>query len=82
MLHGLQNKKASLDQWYAGYEEEFEAREEVEETFRSITGELAKFCPKCVERDGATSLTRTRSSLSSLSIATNSLWPRVTRRGT
>ncbi len=40
MLHGLQNKKATLDQYYVMYEDDFEQRKEVEKTFRSILTEL------------------------------------------
>jgi hypothetical protein len=45
-LHGLQNKKDSLDKWYATYEEEFPQRDEVEESFRAVTGELLQVLPE------------------------------------
>jgi len=45
-LHGLQNKKESLDKWYATYEEEFAKREEVEDAFRGVTGELSQLLPE------------------------------------
>ncbi len=44
-LHGFQNKKDTLDKWYAAYEEEFPGREEVETVFRDVTGELRHILP-------------------------------------
>jgi hypothetical protein len=40
VLRGPQNKKASLDRWYRTYEEEFEERAEIEQTFEQVLGEL------------------------------------------
>jgi hypothetical protein len=44
-LHGLQNKKDSLDDWYAAYEEGFESRGEMESLFRIVMGELSQLLP-------------------------------------
>lgn len=45
VLHGPQNKKASLDRWYKTYEEEFEDRAEIEQLFERVLGELASLLP-------------------------------------
>jgi hypothetical protein len=45
VLNGPQNKKDRLDDWYALYEREFDARAEVERTFRTVTGELEQVLP-------------------------------------
>jgi hypothetical protein len=45
ILHGPQNKKASLDRWYKTYEEEFAARADVEQLFGAVVGELASLLP-------------------------------------
>jgi hypothetical protein len=45
VLHGPQNKKASLDRWYKTYEEEFEQRSEIEQVFDAVTGELGSILP-------------------------------------
>lgn len=45
-LHGPQNKKASLERWYAVYEEEYEEREHVESVFRSTLGEIDQLLPR------------------------------------
>lgn len=45
LLHGLQNKKASLDRWYEVYESSFESRHEVDSTFQVVLGELSKIFP-------------------------------------
>ena len=45
LLHGPQNKKASLDRWYKTYEEEFEQRSEIEQAFDAVTGELGSILP-------------------------------------
>ena len=45
MLHGLQNKKQSLDKWYTAYEKEFEHQERVEGIFTKILGELSQLIP-------------------------------------
>jgi hypothetical protein len=44
-LHGLQNKKDSLDEWYAVYEKRYEATEDVADAFRSTLGEIARILP-------------------------------------
>jgi Protein of unknown function DUF262 len=44
-LHGFQNKKNSLDRWYAAYEEEFPERSDVERVIATVTGELAQVLP-------------------------------------
>jgi hypothetical protein len=38
ILHGPQNKKASLDRWYRTYEAEFGQRSEAEQVFTVVTG--------------------------------------------
>jgi hypothetical protein len=45
VLHGIQNKKDSLERWYAAYEVEFEDKGTVEEAFQTVTGELAQVLP-------------------------------------
>jgi hypothetical protein len=45
-LHGFQNKKDSLDKWYAAYEEEFPEKEDVEQVFDAVTGELRHVLPE------------------------------------
>ncbi|UIY28329.1 hypothetical protein LZK73_15285 [Neorhizobium galegae] len=45
-LHGLQNKKESLDKWYQAYEEEFPARKRMERAFRSTLGEITSVLPE------------------------------------
>jgi hypothetical protein len=40
-LHGPQNKKASLDKWYAAYERDFPDRSRVMNVFRVVLGELS-----------------------------------------
>jgi hypothetical protein len=45
-LHGPQNKKDKLDTYYQLYEEQFEDRERVEQTFRKVTSELARIFPR------------------------------------
>jgi hypothetical protein len=44
-LNGFQNKKDSLDRWYAAYEEEFPERPNVERVFSAVTGELSQVLP-------------------------------------
>jgi len=44
-MHGPQNKKISLDRWYATYEEEYEERPRLESLFRSILGEIDRLLP-------------------------------------
>jgi Protein of unknown function DUF262 len=41
-LHGPQNKKLTLDRWYAAYEEEFEEGPYVRRLFQSTLGELSQ----------------------------------------
>ncbi|AOG04710.1 DUF262 domain-containing protein [Bosea sp. RAC05] len=45
-LNGAQNKKDKLDTYYQLYEKSFERKEEIESTFRSITGEISHLLPK------------------------------------
>jgi hypothetical protein len=45
LLHGPQNKKASLDKWYEAYEREFADRERVERVFATVLGELTQVLP-------------------------------------
>lgn len=45
VLHGPQNKKASLDRWYRTYEQEFEDRGLIEHTYERVLGELDKILP-------------------------------------
>jgi hypothetical protein len=45
-LHGPQNKKDRLDTYYQLYEEQFEDREDLEQTFRKVTSELIRILPK------------------------------------
>jgi hypothetical protein len=45
ILHGLQNKKQSLEKWYTVYEVEFEQQRVVEETFATVLGELVHLIP-------------------------------------
>ena len=44
-IHGLQNKKSSLEKWYEIYETEFEQRKDIEQTFASVLGELHQILP-------------------------------------
>lgn len=45
LLHGHQNKKESLDQYYLAYEEEFESREELIAKFQKVIFELEQLYP-------------------------------------
>jgi hypothetical protein len=45
VLHGLQNKKQSLDKWYTAYEKEFEQQTYVETVFAKVLGELSQLLP-------------------------------------
>jgi hypothetical protein len=45
VIHGPQNKKLSLDKWYETYENDFPDQNRVENTFRSVLGELTKILP-------------------------------------
>lgn len=44
-LHGPQNKKQSLDKWYAVYEKEFEESPYLELVFDKVLGELTQLLP-------------------------------------
>jgi hypothetical protein len=44
-LHGVQNKKTSLERWYAVYEAEYEDQEKVETTFTKVLGEIEQLIP-------------------------------------
>lgn len=44
-LNGLQNKKAKLDYFYALYEQEYPEREDVEEIFDKVVGEITQVIP-------------------------------------
>jgi hypothetical protein len=41
LLHGVQNKKSTLDRYYVTYENEFEQRENVQKVFRLVLPEIA-----------------------------------------
>jgi hypothetical protein len=45
VLQGPQNKKASLDRWYKAYEQEFEDRSNIEQTFETVIAELSSVLP-------------------------------------
>ncbi len=45
MLHGLQNKKQHLDRYYEIYEENFEQKAYVFDTFNSVLSEITKILP-------------------------------------
>jgi Protein of unknown function DUF262 len=45
ILHGLQNKKSSLEHWYEIYEAEYEERARVSRTFKSVLNELDVLLP-------------------------------------
>jgi len=45
-LHGLQNKKASLDEWYQAYEREFPRRSDVESAIKNTLGEISAVIPE------------------------------------
>lgn len=45
-LHGLQNKKQALDDWYQAYEREFPQRREVEVVFGKTLGEILAVIPE------------------------------------
>jgi hypothetical protein len=46
ILHGIPNKKATLDRWYEVYEEGYPDRAQVESTFRTVLGELTHLLPE------------------------------------
>jgi hypothetical protein len=45
-LHGLQNKKESLDKWYEAYEKEFPDRRRMEKAFNSTLSEIIDVLPE------------------------------------
>jgi hypothetical protein len=45
-LHGVQNKKSSLEKWYATYEQNYPARAKVEACFNKVLGELSQVLPE------------------------------------
>lgn len=45
LLHGHQNKKENLDKYYQDYEEEFDAKEELINTFQKVLYELEQLYP-------------------------------------
>lgn len=48
-LHGPQNKKSSLDKWYAAYEGEFEGRARLKTLFNKVIGEIRSVLPNISE---------------------------------
>jgi uncharacterized protein DUF262 len=44
-LHGVPNKKATLDKWYATYEREYPYEQQVEDCFNKVLGELSHILP-------------------------------------
>lgn len=45
ILHGPQNKKSTLDKWYAAYEVEFDKRSQLKTSFNKILGEVSTLLP-------------------------------------
>lgn len=45
LLHGVQNKKSTLDKYYQLYEEEFEDQELLVDTFDLVLGEITRIMP-------------------------------------
>ena len=45
LIHGAQNKKDSLEKWYAAYEVTFEDQAAVEGVFQQVTGEIVQMLP-------------------------------------
>lgn len=45
-LHGLQNKKEALDEWYQAYEREYPQRQEVESLVRTVLSEIVALIPE------------------------------------
>ncbi len=45
-LHGVQNKKDKLEEWYQAYEREFPQKETTEEVFKKTLGELLAILPE------------------------------------
>ena len=46
LLHGLQNKKESLNDWYQAYEKEYPQKAEIESTIPAVLGELLALLPE------------------------------------
>jgi hypothetical protein len=46
LLHGLQNKKTSLDKYYEMYEEHFEEENKIRKIFSATTGEITRVLPE------------------------------------
>lgn len=44
-LHGLPNKKSTLEKWYEAYEKMFPSEKRVETVFNTVLGELAQLLP-------------------------------------
>lgn len=44
-LHGVQNKKTTLEDWYQAYEVDFPRRDETEAVFEATLGEMASLMP-------------------------------------
>jgi hypothetical protein len=72
VLHGLQNKKEELDDWYKAYEKEFPQRKEVEHKFAKILGEILSIIP-----DGERTRWRKKSDFYSLFLALASVENRI-----
>ena len=45
-LHGVQNKKSSLEKWYATYEQSYPAKSKIEKCFQRVLGELSQILPE------------------------------------
>lgn len=48
-LHGIPNKKSTLDKWYAAYEQEYPDEQKVEQLFQAVASELSRVLPKISE---------------------------------
>jgi len=48
-LHGLPNKKSTLEKWYETYEKAYPDKERVESCFNSVLGESSKILPKIAQ---------------------------------
>jgi hypothetical protein len=44
-IHGLQNKKATLDRWYEIYERSYPEKDRIETEFQTVLGELGQIIP-------------------------------------
>lgn len=49
LLHGVQNKKASLDKWFEAYERDFPDRKDVQAIFAAVLGELRHALPNLAQ---------------------------------